>query len=209
MGFGTPGSGGPCAIHVAKRKDDSVRKGQPLGLGLYAVPPAEPDDVRQPRLRLSDLRPEPRKGSTTQARSAARCPAYPQPLPRPDSRFGPSHQGPPRGPYVLPAGQQRYTKSSRRRLGTGARPSGSRYARAGYQQPSRQGSRAGSGHADGTRPSAGSPSVQLPSHPPCGNLLGVWAKTRSHGMRRTYSTHPPVSELSYICLLSYICRRTL
>ena len=84
-GYGIPGFDGSCAVHVAKRKNDAVRKGHLPGLGRSVDP--ELDIVWQLRLWLADMRLEQREGCSKQARPAARCPVCPPLFPK--TRRGP------------------------------------------------------------------------------------------------------------------------
>ena len=79
-GFGVPGFEGSCAIYVALRKNDSVRKGHLPGLGRSRDP--ELDLVWQLRRWMADSGLEPREGCTKRRRPAARCSACPPLFPR-------------------------------------------------------------------------------------------------------------------------------
>ncbi len=117
-------------------------------------------------------------------------------------RFGPRHHGP-RGPYVSPAGQRRDMESCRRRLCTGARFSGILARQGGSSTAIQAGvedmvldMQLGPGPARAVRQFSRCP------HPPCGDLSGVWAVTRPHGMELTYS---PVSELAAARVCLSVC----
>jgi len=84
-GYGIPGFEGSCAVHVAKRKNDSVRRGHLPGVGRSQDP--ELDLVWQLQRWLGDMQLEPRSGCTKRARPAARCPACPPLFPK--TRRGP------------------------------------------------------------------------------------------------------------------------
>ena len=74
-GYGVGGFEGSCAVHVAYRKNDSVRKGHLPGIGRSRDP--ELDLVWQLRVWLRQMQLEPRAGCTKRALSAARCPVCP------------------------------------------------------------------------------------------------------------------------------------
>ena len=84
-GYGIPGFDGSCAVHVAKRKNDSVRKGHLPGIGRSADP--ELDLVWQLRIWLADMQLDVRDGCTKRVRPAARCPVCPPLFPK--TRRGP------------------------------------------------------------------------------------------------------------------------
>jgi len=74
-GYGVHGFEGSCAVHVALRKNDSVRKGHLPGIGRSQDP--ELDLVWQLRVWLRQMQLDPRPGCTKRAMPAARCPVCP------------------------------------------------------------------------------------------------------------------------------------